>query len=205
MDWARRLVVCAATANTGADSSAVARSLTRLHTSLLLRPPHALAVPVPAVGQPLEADAPTRVAAFLDLHETRAIAAVAVVVAREQVAAVVEAQLLRVAQAAMHDLEAAAVQLAAQHGAVVREVEQRAFLGRHREAAVADREVEAPVRPHDEPVQVVAAVINRGERPPLPADCPAEYATLVRACWAHDAAERPSFSEIVEWLRSIPA
>lgn len=68
-------------------------------------------------------------------------------------------------------------------------------------------EIYARAIPYDgmQPVQVVAAVINRGERPPLPADCPAEYATLVRACWAHDAAERPSFSEIVEWLRSIPA
>lgn len=54
-----------------------------------------------------------------------------------------------------------------------------------------------------QPVQVVAAVINRRERPPMPADVPPMYATLVRACWGQDPEERPDFGEIVKWLSKI--
>ena len=51
---------------------------------------------------------------------------------------------------------------------------------------------------------MAAAVVNRMERPPIPADCPPEYADLVRACWAQDAADRPSFSEVIETIKAIP-
>ena len=123
---------------------------------LVERHPHAFAVPCAAVVEPLEPDAPAAVGAIDNLHEPRAIAAVAVVVAGQQVAEVVEREFLRVAQAAVHDFEVAAVEFAAQHGAFVREVEQLAFLGAHREAAVADRDVEPAVGAHEQAVQVVA-------------------------------------------------
>ena len=81
----------------------------RKRALLVERHPHAFAVPCAAVIEPLEADAPAAVGAVDDLHESRAIAAVAVVVAGQQVAKVVEREFLRVAQAAVHDFEVAAV------------------------------------------------------------------------------------------------
>jgi hypothetical protein len=52
--------------------------------------------------------------------------------------------------------------------------------------------------------QVAAAVVNRMERPQIPADCPPEYMTLMRSCWAQDAGDRPSFSDVIEQLKAIP-
>ena len=39
-------------------------------------------------------------------------------------------------------------------------------------------------------------VIENGERPGIPADCPAAYAALMEQCWATDPAARPSFERI---------
>src|SRR5688572_29618712 len=108
--------------------------------------PQLLAIPGAAIVEPLEADAPAAVGAGNDRHEARAVAAVAVVVAGEQVAPLVERELLRVAQPAVHDLEIAAVELAAQHCAFVRIGERLVALD-DVEAAVADREIEAAVGP----------------------------------------------------------
>jgi len=56
----------------------------------------------------------------------------------------------------VHDLEAAAVELAAQHRALVRVGQRPAVLGGDVQPAVADREVEPAVGADDQPVQVVA-------------------------------------------------
>ena len=44
-----------------------------------------------------------------------------------------------------------------------------------------------------------------GERPPLPADCPAEIAAVITSCWATNPDDRPSFEDIVARLLAIIA
>jgi Protein tyrosine and serine/threonine kinase len=60
--------------------------------------------------------------------------------------------------------------------------------------------------PYDgmQPVQVVAAVLGRRERPRIPSRCPAPLSQLMQQCWAHDPNVRPSFNEIVPWLEGLP-
>ena len=67
----------------------------------------------------LVADAPAAVATFDQVHQALLVALVAVVVAGEQVAVFVERQLLRIAQAVVHDLELGAVGVGAVHRAFV--------------------------------------------------------------------------------------
>uniref|UniRef100_A0A6U4KGP8 Protein kinase domain-containing protein n=1 Tax=Phaeomonas parva TaxID=124430 RepID=A0A6U4KGP8_9STRA len=53
------------------------------------------------------------------------------------------------------------------------------------------------------PVQIVAAVVARRERLPIPAGAPPQYADLIARCWAHDPAERPQFSEVLGVLEEM--
>lgn len=41
------------------------------------------------------------------------------------------------------------------------------------------------------------------ERPPIPSDCPPEFERLIRACWANDPNERPSFPIIIDEIYSM--
>jgi hypothetical protein len=43
----------------------------------------------------------------------------------------------------------------------------------------------------------IADAVERGERPPLPDDCPPDYSNLMQACWHEDATRRPPFSDVV--------
>ena len=45
--------------------------------------------------------------------------------------------------------------------------------------------------------------VLRGMRPTIPADCPEEYSHLIKACWADNPAERPSFYTILGELHSM--
>lgn len=45
--------------------------------------------------------------------------------------------------------------------------------------------------------EVEEAVLSK-QRPPIPDDCPEEYAKLIRSCWADNPDERPSFTEIIQ-------
>jgi hypothetical protein len=122
-----------------------------------VRLPQAFVVPGtahPRSAQVLVGLAPAALAALDHVHDARAVAAVGVVVAREEIEAIVEGELLRIAQPGVPDLELAAVQVAAQHRAGVRMCE-RPGLRLDVEPAVADREVEPPVRAQRQPVQVV--------------------------------------------------
>ena len=56
---------------------------------------------------------------------------------------------------------------------------------------------------HLAPFQVIFAVATQGARPPVPVDCPAEAAALMRACWHENAAERPSFSQIIDSITDL--
>ena len=71
--------------------------------------PHALAVPCAELGQELPADAPAVVRALDDVNPPRLVAAVAVIVAGEKIAHVVEGERLRIAQALGEEFQAAAV------------------------------------------------------------------------------------------------
>src|SRR5215207_3481346 len=80
----------------------------------IIRLPDFLAVEGAAVGQILISHPPAAVAPFDDVYPAGLIAAVAVVVAREEVAVVVERQLLRVAEAGGKNLQVPAIELAAE-------------------------------------------------------------------------------------------
>lgn len=52
----------------------------------------------------------------------------------------------------------------------------------------------------------VPSLAFRGERPDLkavPADCPDELIDLMRACWSHDASDRPTFASIGKMLGDL--
>lgn len=49
-------------------------------------------------------------------------------------------------------------------------------------------------------VQIAYAAAEQGLRPEIPAYCPADYADLMRQCWASDPHERPTFQVILKRL-----
>ena len=99
---------------------------------------------------------PAGIRALDDVDDARLVALVGVVVDRDAVAELVEGDLLRVAQAEVHDLEVRAVRLEAEHGAAVAGVVLLAFLGGEIKAPVADRAPDAAVVADGEAVHVVA-------------------------------------------------
>jgi serine/threonine protein kinase len=49
----------------------------------------------------------------------------------------------------------------------------------------------------------IRAGVKAGERPEIPADCPAEWAALIKACWAQKPADRPRFAALAGPLRAL--
>jgi serine/threonine protein kinase len=49
-------------------------------------------------------------------------------------------------------------------------------------------------------VQAAFAVVNRGVRPPIPADCPPALAEIMSRCWDANSDFRPSFMLVVKML-----
>jgi len=43
--------------------------------------------------------------------------------------------------------------------------------------------------------------VTKGERPPIPKDCPKKYKELIRKCWHTKAARRPEFTTVVTRLK----
>ena len=82
--------------------------------------PDLFAIERSAIGQVLIVHPPTGVAAFDDIDPPRAVAAVGVVVAGEEIAVIVEGEFLRIAQARRDDFQVAAIGLAAKDAARVR-------------------------------------------------------------------------------------
>ena len=127
--------------------------------------PEHLGVPSAHLGQPLPAHAPAVIRAGHDVFPARLVAAVAVVVAGEKIARIVKSQFLRIAQTNGDDLQRRAVGIAAKHRAAVRQrlhCQPRPvvddFAPKIRGgAAISDGEINSPVRPPDQPVQIVAA------------------------------------------------
>lgn len=44
--------------------------------------------------------------------------------------------------------------------------------------------------------------VHKRERPPIPADCPADYTELMQRCWQNDAALRPTFKDVLASLQA---
>ena len=49
--------------------------------------------------------------------------------------------------------------------------------------------------------QLAIAVCQRGERPPLPKDCPEKLKNLIQSCWNQDPERRPRFTDIMNSIR----
>ena len=92
------------------------------------------------------------------MRPARLVAAVGVVVAGEEIAERVEAEGLRIAQADGDELGVGAIEVAAEDGAAVGTVEERAFLGGGVRAAVGDRPIDLAVGPELHAVHVVPAI-----------------------------------------------
>ncbi len=56
--------------------------------------------------------------------------------------------------------------------------------------------------PYDgmQPVQIVAAVVGRRERPRIPPGAPKRASDLIKECWLHNPSLRPSFDKILDQL-----
>lgn len=52
---------------------------------------------------------------------------------------------------------------------------------------------------------IIGGIVNNTLRPQIPTWCDPEWKSLMESCWAPDPAERPSFSEISQRLRSMAA
>ena len=50
-------------------------------------------------------------------------------------------------------------------------------------------------------MQIMRKVVDKGERPPVPAGMPDDLRELMVRAWAHDAAERPTFEELAAKLK----
>jgi sterile alpha motif and leucine zipper containing kinase AZK len=57
----------------------------------------------------------------------------------------------------------------------------------------------------DKPEPVVIRQVCQGKREPIPVDCPAKIAHLIRFCWEHDAAKRFTANQVVEQLTGSPS
>lgn len=51
-------------------------------------------------------------------------------------------------------------------------------------------------------VDMLLLAVTGGERPAIPADAPADLASLAKACWAQDPRARPAFKEILAELNA---
>jgi hypothetical protein len=51
--------------------------------------------------------------------------------------------------------------------------------------------------------QIFYKTAIENERPAIPDNCPQEYADMMNRCWSTEAAERPTFPEIMKSLQDI--
>ena len=103
---------------------------------------------------------PAALAALRDVDPAGLIARVGVVVVGEEIAGVVESELLRIAQTAVDQFQMRPVELAAEDGSALGVGDRRSFLGLDVESAVADREVEPAVGPDPQAMEIMARVLD---------------------------------------------
>ena len=103
--------------------------------------------------------APAGVRTFQEVHQPFAfLRLIPVVVHADDVAERIEGDLLRIADPAGEDLEAPAIRLAAEHGALVGEEETPALPARDIAALVADRPIDAAVGAEAQAVHVMTGI-----------------------------------------------
>ena len=107
-------------------------------------------------GDVLIPHAPTAVGSFDDVEPLGRVTVVGVVVAGIQIAVIVEAEFLRIAQAVGENFQVRAVRVAAQHTAHVGIDQLLSLFGGDVETAIATREIELAIRPETQAVQVMA-------------------------------------------------
>ena len=104
----------------------------------------------------LIADPPAAIAPFDHVNPASPIAAVGIIIAREEIAILVERQLLGVAKPRREDLELGAVRITAQHRSRIGHG-KRPALGRcDVKAPVADTEIQPAIGPEPQAVQIMA-------------------------------------------------
>ena len=90
------------------------------------------------------------------MHPPGFVASIRVVVSGEQISVFVESQLLRVPQPRGEKFKVTAIGVAAQYGAAFRSGDLLPFLRDNIEASIANAEIELPVRPEPQPMEVMA-------------------------------------------------
>src|SRR5690349_21119288 len=50
--------------------------------------------------------------------------------------------------------------------------------------------------------QIIVGVLSEAMRPSIPGDCPRDYEQVMRSCWDHVPAARPTFPAILDSLNS---
>ena len=53
------------------------------------------------------------------------------------------------------------------------------------------------------PLQAAVGVVQKGLRPPIPANCPPALATLMQDCWVRNPKDRPSFEILKRRMEDI--
>jgi len=54
----------------------------------------------------------------------------------------------------------------------------------------------------DRNMMTVALDVINGNRPPIPSDCPENFAKIMQKCWMGKSADRPTMDEVVQYLNS---
>src|SRR5690349_18012912 len=122
---------------------------------MIAQVPQLLVAPRPAIIERLVPDPPPAVAAFHHVDLPGPIAGVGVVVAGPQVPMIVKSEILWIAKSGGEYLQMRSIGVAAQHATRIGILQNRALARLHVESAVADAEIEPPVRPEGQPVQIV--------------------------------------------------
>lgn len=52
------------------------------------------------------------------------------------------------------------------------------------------------------PQDIFRRVVMKGERPPVPKNCPHDVAEIMRACWMEEPEKRPTSGEIMAGMES---
>jgi len=53
---------------------------------------------------------------------------------------------------------------------------------------------------NDVPIFSVPVMVTKGERPPIPKDCPSLFKKLIKSCWSQSPKSRPDFKNIIQEL-----
>ena len=49
----------------------------------------------------------------------------------------------------------------------------------------------------------IAALIQQGQRPEIPNDCPLDLKNLIKSCWSQEPKQRPTTQQVIEYLETL--